>query len=111
FGFNVISLLKKTDVVKPKNTANFISNLEEMLSRDIQSPATKKVANIVGNLAESWGLAPPGKTLKQLEDNPKLIEAYLDQFKKNMPNIPVEKLIGIRKELGTITNFDPTIKG
>lgn len=104
-------LLKKTDVVKPKNTANFISNLEEMLNRDIQSPATKKVANIVGNLAESWGLAPPGKTLKQLEDNPKLIEAYLDQFKKNMPNIPVEKLIGIRKELGTITNYDPTIKG
>jgi hypothetical protein len=103
--------LSKKDVVKPKNTASFISNLDEMLSRDIQSPATKKVANIVGSLAESWGLAPPGKTLKQLENNPKLIQAYLDQFRKNIPNVPVEKLIGIRKELGTITNFDPTIKG
>jgi len=104
-------LLKKNDTVKPTNTAKFISNLDEMLSRDIQSPATKKVANIVGTLAESWGISPPGKTLKQLENNPKLIEAYLGQFRKNLPSIPVEKLIGIRKELGTITNFDPTIKG
>lgn len=104
-------LLKKGDSVKPINTAKFIGNMEEMLSRDIQSPATKKVANIVGNLAESWGIAPPGKTLKQLENNPKLIGAYLSQFKKHIPEISVEKLIGVRKELGTITNFDPTIKG
>lgn len=104
-------LIKKNDSVKPKNTANFISSLDEMLSRDIQSPATKKVANIVGSLAESWGLTPPGKTLKQLENNPKLIQAYLEQFRKNIPNVPVDKLIGIRKELGTITKFDPTIKG
>lgn len=103
--------LTKKDVVKPENTAKFISSLDEMLSRDIQSPATKKVANIVGNLAESWGLSPPGKTLKQLENNPRLINAYLDQFRKNIPSVPVEKLIGIRKELGTITNYDPTIKG
>lgn len=103
--------LKKGDSVKPINTAKFIGNMEEMLSRDIQSPATKKVANIVGSLAESWGISPPGKTLKQLENNPKLIEAYLTQFKKQLPQIPVEKLIGIRKELGTITKFDPTIKG
>jgi hypothetical protein len=103
--------LKKGDSVKPVHTAKFIGNMEEMLNRDIQSPATKKVANIVGNLAESWGISPPGRTLKQLENNPKLIDAYLTQFKKQMPEIPVEKLIGIRKELGTITKFDPTIKG
>lgn len=103
--------LKKGDSVRPLNTAKFIGNMEEMLNRDIQSPATKKVANIVGSLSESWGISPPGKTLKQLESNPKLIEAYLKEFKNQLPNIPIENLIGIRKELGTITKFDPTIKG
>ncbi len=103
--------LKKGDTVKPKNTAEFIGSLEELLGRDVQSSATKKVANIVGNLAQSWGIAPPGMTLEKLDIDPKYIDAYLAEFKKKLPNVPVEKLIGIRKELGTITNFDPTIKG
>jgi hypothetical protein len=113
---NAEKFLKKGDSVKPKNTAKFIGNLEELLGRDVQSPATKKVANIVVNLAESWGISPGNKVslgsqLKKLENDPKFIEAYFSQFKKQLPNVPVEKLIGIRKELGTITNYDPTIKG
>jgi hypothetical protein len=104
-------ILKKTDTVKPTHTAKFIEGMEELLQRDVQSPSTKKVANVVGNLAESWGIAPSGKTLEELEKNPKLIQAYLEAFKKHTPNIPIKKLIGVRKELGTITNFDPTIKG
>lgn len=111
--------LKKTDSVKPVNTAKFIVNMKEMLTRDIKSPATKKVASIIGNLADSWGIAPPklsarlpgGEPLRQLEDNPQLLDAYLKQFSNKMPMIPVSKLIGVRKELGTITKFDPTIKG
>jgi len=106
------SLLKKNDSVKPSNTANFIGNLREMLTRDIQSPATKGVSKIVGQLADSWKIAPSGATYAQLESaDPKLLEAYLKQFKGKLPNVPVASLIGARKELGTITKHDPTIKG
>jgi hypothetical protein len=104
-------LLKKGDSVKPSNTANFIGNLREMLTRDIQSPATKGVAKIVGQLADSWKIAPSGATYSQLETKPELLETYLKQFKGRLPQVPVSSLIGARKELGTITKHDSTIKG
>jgi len=106
------SLLKKSDSVKPSNTASFIGNLREMLTRDIQSPATKGVSKIVGQLADSWKIAPSGATYAQLESaDPKILDLYLKQFKGRLPNVPVSSLIGARKELGTITKHDPTIKG
>jgi len=83
-----------------------------MLTRDIQSPATKGVSKIVGQLADSWKIAPSGATYAQLESaDPKILDLYLKQFKGRLPNVPVSSLIGARKELGTITKHDPTIKG
>lgn len=103
--------LKEGESTKPLKTIKFIKGLRELVTRDIKSAPTRKVANILAEISDSWGIAPPNIIPKDLENSPKLIEAYLKSFEENVPNVPIEKLIGIRKELGTITKHDPTIKG
>jgi hypothetical protein len=103
--------LNPTDVVLPKNTINSIDSMKELLMRDIQSPATKRIAGVIGNIAQSWGILPSSKSLKELEDNPKLIEGVLSAFKKQQQPISLERLNGVRKELYNIIDYDPGVRG
>jgi|SRR5271156_1146236 len=119
------SLLKPTDKVVPKHTISSIESMRELLNRDIKSPATKKVAAKIAELADSWGINPTGPKIgfgkkpkeisatntKLLEENPEFINKILDNIQHNKTPISIERLNGVRKELGTITGHDPDIKG
>lgn len=112
------SVLKPTDVVIPKHTLDSIESMRELVGRDIKSPATKKVVKILGDLAESWGINPQEfgfkdhKSFQQaLKNDPKMGEIVLNALNKSPRPISIERLNGVRKELGTMTGYDPDIKG
>ncbi len=109
------SYLTPGESVKPVNTLKVIDNLEEMLKRPVKSAPTKKVAHVVKQIGDAFNITKNlGITEKMLEEDPEMVNVILNTLKKqgkNIPDIPVETLIGIRKELGSMTNYDPTIKG
>lgn len=110
---NAESLLKKGESVVPKNTLKSISDMKELLTRDVLSPATKKVTAVIKELADKWELGPviSKKVEKEYGNSPIIIEKYLEALGKSNKAIPIDKLIGVRKELGVITKYDPDIKG
>lgn len=112
------TFLTPADKVIPKHTLSSIESMRELVSRDIKSPATKKVVKILGDLSESWGINPQELGFKDhkafqaaLKNDPKMGAIILDALNKNPRAIPIERLNGVRKELGTITGHDPDIKG
>ncbi len=111
------SKLGPNDVIVPKNTINSIESMRELLNRDIKSPATKKVAGVIGQLAEKWGITkdipklPHGITEEYIQKNPQVMNQILDSFQSGTKAIPIEKLNGIRKELGQMIDYDPDVRG
>ncbi|MGL4342570.1 MAG: hypothetical protein ACRCSZ_09210 [Lactococcus lactis] len=106
------SLANETDSVVPSNTSKFIASLKELFNRDVKSPATKKVTSIITELADSWGISPPKlEDIQNVSNDPVFVNKVLEAFEKNKGSIPIEKLIGVKKELGVITGYDPDLKG
>jgi len=112
---NARKLLNKGDSVIPKHTIDSIHAMKEILTRDIQSPATKKVASYVIKLADSWGIAPKGAKLakgwEKIADDPKLMGQLIDSFETKAKAIPIEKLEGVRSELGNILGHKQEVLG
>ncbi len=112
------ALLSPKDKVVPRNTLDSLESMRELVDRDIKSPATKKVVKILADLSESWGINPQEMGFKDykslqaaLKNDPKMGTIILDAMGRKPTPISIERLNGVRKELGTITGHDPDIKG
>lgn len=102
-------LLKPSDSVVPHHTAKSIHDMKEILERDIKSPSTKKVTALVAELASSWDILPKKfklpKGYKEGDFTPETLSTLLNSFENNRKAIPLEKLEGVRKELGQIIGY------
>ncbi len=107
------SKLKPTDTVVPKNTLKALRGAKDILERDIQAPSTKKVTNILGQLAQKWGVT--GKKDKIFaggqEIDPSSLSKLLENTKDFNRPIEISRLDNIRKELLEILEYDPEVRG
>lgn len=105
--------LKDADAVFPAHTEQSLKGAQEILNRDIQSPGTKKVVNILADLAEKWGMVPKNQTIRIGDDkivDEKILEKIFRSPSLKKP-ISISRLDDVRKELNQIIDFDPDAKG
>jgi hypothetical protein len=103
-------LLSEKDVVIPEKTIKSLTGAHEILNRDITSPATKKVAKVLGDLMEAWGLSPKLPKTSSGDFDTKKLAAMLKKTTKSKP-IEVSRLDAVRKELNQMIEFDPEVRG
>ena len=105
------NLLKKDDALVPQRTIKAIDSLTGLLTRDIKSPDTKRVAETIFTLGEAWGILPSKSSLEEFQKSPELVKRVIEEFKKQSPKIGLDRLVGVREELQQIYKHDPSVKG
>lgn len=109
------NLLKPNDAVIPTHTIKTIDEMREILGRDIKSPSTHKIAGYVTQLANAWGILPKNLKLPagfKAEDlTPVQLKVVMNAFQNNAKKIPLEKLDGVRKEIGNILGHKEEVRG
>jgi hypothetical protein len=103
-------LLTENDLVVPENTIQSLKGASEILNRDITAPATKKVGKVLSDLMEAWGLSPKVPKTSSGEFDTKKLAALLQKTSMSKP-IEVSRLDAVRKELNSMVDYDPEVKG
>lgn len=105
-------LLKEGEVVIPSNAGKSIRNGIEILNRDIQSPGTKKVFNVLKELENAWNIAPKKEKLSAHGvPLPEKHRAQIQGKAVGLKPIEISRLDNVRKELNRLIDYDPEVKG
>lgn len=105
--------LKPTDMVQPKHTIAAIHSMEDILSRDVSSPATKRIVGLLSELSSNWGLKKgPQKIMMTGVDlsESKLVKELMGGFKQKIEISP-KNLYEIKQEIGEILGHEADIRG
>jgi vacuolar-type H+-ATPase subunit H len=107
--------LNPKDAVNITNTQETVNAMKDILNRDIKSPQTQKVTNVVAKLAQSWGILPKNIKLPKNWDNeeisPKILNQIIKAFEKETPVIPIQKLMAAKTEIGNILKHKQDVVG
>lgn len=110
------NLLTPKDKIVPQNTINALKGAAEELKSDFSVPGKQKVANIIHQIIESWGISPKGlpkgkgKVMKTGDVDPKYLEQILGQISSGKP-INTARLDKLVKDLKKTIDYDMEVRG